>query len=61
MIKTLGFTRMTVALAKLLASTYLNVDKRPVFCTPCGGWSIGRDCNKLTRMLAFYQALKKNR
>jgi hypothetical protein len=56
LIKTPRFTSMVVTLVDLLAITYLNGDKRPVFCTPCGGWPNGLDCNKLTRTLAFYKA-----
>ena len=46
---------MVVTLEDLLVITYLNGDKRPVFCPPSGGWPSGRDCNTLTRMLALYQ------
>jgi hypothetical protein len=55
LIKTAHFTSMVVTFVDLLAITYLNGDKRPVFCTPCGGWPNGLDCNKLTRTLAFYK------
>jgi len=59
--KTPNFTNMMAMLAGLLETTYLNGDKRPVFCTPCGGWPTGLDCNKLAGMLAFYQVLKNYR